>query len=91
MLAFEHDAPGALTLGDETGVSLPAVPLELEQRALHYDHLANNVALTSQRGSFTAQWEQARTMAKEFWLVLPNSEHVSEAFRHVARLQSQLL
>lgn len=51
ILAFEHDGPGALTLGQETGELLPEAPLDLEQRALHYDKLASNVTQTLPAGS----------------------------------------
>lgn len=51
ILAFEHDGPGALTLGQETGELLPEAPLDSEQRALHYDKLASNVTQTLPAGS----------------------------------------
>jgi HipA-like C-terminal domain len=51
VLAFEHDGPGALTLGQEMGESLPEAPLNLEQRALHYDRIASNVTQTLPAGS----------------------------------------
>jgi HipA-like C-terminal domain len=51
ILAFEHDGPGALTLGQETGELLPEAPLDLEQRAQHYDRLASNVTQTLPAGS----------------------------------------
>lgn len=51
ILAFEHDGPGALTLGPEVGELLPEAPLDLEQRALHYDRLASNVTQTLPAGS----------------------------------------
>ena len=51
ILAFEHDGPGALTLGQETGEWLPEAPLNLEQRALHYDKLASNITQTLPAGS----------------------------------------
>ena len=51
ILAFEHDGPGALTLGQETGEWLPEAPLDLEQRAKHYDKLAGNVTQTLPAGS----------------------------------------
>lgn len=51
ILAFEHDGPGALTLGQETGEWLPEAPLNLEQRAKHYDKLASNVTQTLPAGS----------------------------------------
>lgn len=46
ILAFEHDGPGALTLGQETAELPPEAPLDLEQRARHYDKLAANVTQT---------------------------------------------
>lgn len=51
ILAFEHDGPGALTLGQETGEWLTEAPLDLEQRALYYDRLAANVTQTLPAGS----------------------------------------
>lgn len=51
ILAFEHDGPGALTLGQETGEFLPEAPLDSEQRTLHYDRLASNVTQTLPAGS----------------------------------------
>lgn len=51
ILAFEHDGPGALALGQETGEWPPESPLNLEQRALHYDQLASNVTQTLPAGS----------------------------------------
>ncbi|MEO6293569.1 MAG: HipA domain-containing protein, partial [Burkholderiaceae bacterium] len=51
ILAFEHDGPGALTLGPEMGEWLPEAPLDLEQRAQHYDRLASNVTQTLPAGS----------------------------------------
>jgi hypothetical protein len=51
ILAFEHDGPGALTLGQETSEWLPEAPLNLEQRTRHYDKLAGNVTQTLPAGS----------------------------------------
>jgi HipA-like C-terminal domain len=51
ILAFEHDSPGALTLGQETGECLPEAPLDLAQRAKHYDKIASNVTQTLPAGS----------------------------------------
>ncbi len=51
ILAFEHDGPGALTLGQETGEWLTEAPLDLEQRALYYDRLSGNVTQTLPAGS----------------------------------------
>jgi HipA-like C-terminal domain len=62
ILAFEHDGPGALTLGQETGELLPEAPLNLEQRARHYDKLASNVTQTLPAGS-SAGGEQPKFLA----------------------------
>ena len=51
ILAFEHDEPGALTFGPEMGEWLPEAPLDVVQRAQHYDRLANNVTQTLPAGS----------------------------------------
>lgn len=51
ILAFEHDGPGALTLGQETGEWLPDAPLDLEQRSIHYDKFSSNITQTLPAGS----------------------------------------
>jgi hypothetical protein len=59
IIAHEHDTPGALTLGEERGEPYSQAPENLAQRALHYDTIAQNVALTLPAGS-SAGGEQAK-------------------------------
>lgn len=51
LLAFEHDGPGAFSLGEMRGEILPDAPLDLAARAAHYDQVARDVASTLPAGS----------------------------------------
>jgi hypothetical protein len=62
LLAFEHDGPGAFSLGEMSGELLPEAPLELAARAAHYDALARDVAQTLPAGS-SAGGEQPKFLA----------------------------
>ncbi len=62
ILASEHDAPGAFTLGDETGELLPEAPLDAARRGAHYDSIAADVAQTLPAGS-SAGGEQPKFVA----------------------------
>lgn len=61
-MASEHDAPGAFTLGDETGELLPEAPLDAARRGAHYDSIAADVAQTLPAGS-SAGGEQPKFVA----------------------------
>jgi len=62
LLAFEHDGPGAFSLGEMSGELLPEAPLELAARAAHYEALARDVAQTLPAGS-SAGGEQPKFLA----------------------------
>ncbi len=62
ILASEHDAPGAFTLGDEIGEVQPEAPLDIAQRGAHYDTIAADVTQTLPAGS-SAGGEQPKFVA----------------------------
>lgn len=62
LLAFEHDGPGAFTLGELRGEILPEAPFDVAARADHYDRLARDVASTLPAGS-SAGGEQPKFLA----------------------------
>lgn len=62
VLASEHDAPGAFTLGDEIGEPLPEAPLDAPARANYYDVTSADVAQTLPAGS-SAGGEQPKFIA----------------------------
>jgi HipA-like C-terminal domain len=51
LLAHEHDAPGAFSVGEEQGALLPEAPLAEALRAAHYDAIAQDVNQTLPAGS----------------------------------------
>lgn len=62
ILDAEHDAPGAFSLGDETGELLPEAPLDAALRGTHYDRIAADVWQTLPAGS-SAGGEQPKFVA----------------------------
>lgn len=62
ILDAEHDAPGAFSLGDETGELLPQAPLDTALRGTHYDRIAADVRQTLPAGS-SAGGEQPKFVA----------------------------
>lgn len=62
LIAHEHDHPGAFSLGQESGELMPIAPLDVAERAKHYDDLAQNVNQTLPAGS-SAGGEQPKFLA----------------------------
>ena len=68
------DAPGAITLGEPSGEPVAEVPVDLVERATHYDRLAADVYATLPAGS-SAGGEQAK-----FLTALSSGERVLVKF-----------